>query len=128
MTTLKEIISHLCLLKALKMHIKQCLILSVLIKAFHIHCNQVNYEKVTKKFDNVIEENKDILKLQNVSDVQNSRSSKIQIDDKIVGGTFVTNGEFPWIVGIWRLKSSRPFCGGSLLNNRYLLKNRYFRP
>ena len=39
--------------------------------------------------------------------------------DRIVGGTKVLKGEFPWVVGIWRMKSSRPFCGGSLLNNRY---------
>ena len=38
--------------------------------------------------------------------------------DRIVGGTKVLKGEFPWVVGIWRMKSSRPFCGGSLLNNR----------
>ena len=38
--------------------------------------------------------------------------------DRIVGGTEVLKGEFPWVIGIWRMKSSRPFCGGSLLNNR----------
>ena len=38
--------------------------------------------------------------------------------DRIVGGTKVLKGEFPWVVGIWRMKSSRPFCGGSLVNNR----------
>ena len=101
------------------MHIKQCLIFSVLINAFHIYCNQVNYENEIKNYDNVIEENKSSRKLQIVSDTQNSSSSEVLVNNKIVGGTFVTNGEFPWVVGIWRLKSSRPFCGGSLLNNRY---------
>ena len=41
--------------------------------------------------------------------------------DKIVGGVKSTKGEFPWMVGIWRMKSLRPFCGGSLLNNRCVL-------
>ena len=106
------------------MHIKQCLIFSVLINAFHIYCNQVNYEKKVKNFDNVIEENKSSRKLQFVSDTQNSMSSADLFNNKIVGGTFVTSGEFPWVVGIWRLKSSRPFCGGSLLNNRYSWRNK----
>ena len=44
--------------------------------------------------------------------------------DRIVGGTKVLKGEFPWVVGIWRMKSSRPFCGGSLLNNRYFSDSR----
>ena len=53
---------------------------------------------------------------------QIKKSSALEIiskKDRIVGGTKVLKGEFPWVVGIWRMKSSRPFCGGSLLNNRY---------
>ena len=90
-----------------------------MINAFHIHCNHVNYKEIIKKHHNTIEENNDTRKLQNVSDTQNTTSNENHIHNKIVGGTFVSNGEFPWVVGIWRLKSSRPFCGGSFLNNRY---------
>ena len=51
--------------------------------------------------------------------IKNSASLDIiSKKDRIVGGTKVLKGEFPWVIGIWRMKSSRPFCGGSLLNNR----------
>jgi hypothetical protein len=40
--------------------------------------------------------------------------------DKIVGGVKSKKGEFPWTVGVWRMKALRPFCGGSLLNNRFV--------
>ena len=38
--------------------------------------------------------------------------------DKIVGGRRAKKGEFPWMVGIWRNRSKRPFCGGSLFGER----------
>ena len=39
--------------------------------------------------------------------------------DKIVGGRLARKGEFPWMVGIWRnARTTRPFCGGSLINDR----------
>ena len=58
---------------------------------------------------------------------QIKKSSALEIiskKDRIVGGTKVLKGEFPWVIGIWRMKSSRPFCGGSLLNNRYFSDSR----
>ena len=38
--------------------------------------------------------------------------------DKIVGGCDVKKGELPWVIGIWRTKGSRPFCGGSIVGKR----------
>ena len=58
-------------------------------------------------------------------EIENSAARDIiSKKDRIVGGTKVLKGEFPWVVGIWRMKSSRPFCGGSLLNNRYFSDSR----
>ena len=55
---------------------------------------------------------------EHISEIGHSETNNQSIKDKILGGTSATKGEFPWVVGIWRLKSSRPFCGGSLLNSR----------
>jgi len=41
--------------------------------------------------------------------------------DKIVGGRRAKKGEFPWMVGIWRNRSKRPFCGGSLFGERWVM-------
>ena len=42
--------------------------------------------------------------------------------DRIVGGSLASKGEFPFMVGLWRIGgSNRPFCGGSLIGNRYTL-------
>ena len=38
--------------------------------------------------------------------------------DKIVGGRTARKGQFPWMVGLWRINSTRPFCGGSLVGER----------
>ena len=41
--------------------------------------------------------------------------------DRIVGGSLATKGEFPFMVGLWRIGgSNRPFCGGSLIGDRYV--------
>ena len=40
---------------------------------------------------------------------------------KVVGGCEPCPGQYPWVVGIWRSRGSRPFCGGSLLNDRWVL-------
>merc|ERR1719229_181384 len=42
-------------------------------------------------------------------------------DNKIVGGCEPCPGQYPWVVGIWRTRGHRPFCGGSLLNDRWVL-------
>ncbi|XP_040564878.1 trypsin-2 [Lepeophtheirus salmonis] len=41
--------------------------------------------------------------------------------DKIVGGFQTKPGQFPWIVGLWEKNGISPFCGGSLLNFRWIL-------
>ena len=63
--------------------------------------------------------------ISNASGTKDPMSKELLIDgrivgDKIVGGEEASKGEFPWVVGIWRMKSLRPFCGGSLLNNRFV--------
>lgn len=40
---------------------------------------------------------------------------------RIVGGTKVYPGEYPWQVGIKRIFQSKVFCGGSLLNNEWIV-------
>ena len=77
----------------------------------HFHCQEYQYGKeifVSKEARSKFN-----------SQIKNSAALDIiSKKDRIVGGTKVLKGEFPWVVGIWRMKSSRPFCGGSLLNNR----------
>ena len=75
----------------------------------HFLCQEYQYEKEIS----VSEEARSKYSPQ----IKNS-AALISKKDRIVGGTNVLKGEFPWVVGIWRMKSSRPFCGGSLLNNR----------
>ena len=52
------------------------------------------------------------------------------IDDKIVGGYNVFRGQYPWVLGIWEKTHGqyftprhlrRPFCGGSLITDRFVL-------
>ena len=40
--------------------------------------------------------------------------------NKIVGGQEVCR-RYPWVLGLWRTWGSRPFCGGSLINDRWML-------
>jgi trypsin len=39
----------------------------------------------------------------------------------IVGGIEATRGEFPFMVSLQRANGSRPFCGGSLISDRWVL-------
>ena len=52
--------------------------------------------------------------------------------EKIVGGKETLQHEFPWQVGLTKLRSRRPFCGGSLVSSRTVLTaahcTRYQRP
>ena len=52
------------------------------------------------------------------------------VDDKIVGGYNVFRGQYPWVLGIWEKTHGqyftprhlrRPFCGGSLITDRFVL-------
>ena len=40
---------------------------------------------------------------------------------KIVNGFQVRPGKFPWVVNIWKKRSSNPFCGGSLIDESVIL-------
>ena len=42
-------------------------------------------------------------------------------DDKIVGGFEVQPGTYPFVVGLWYKRSTRPFCGGSLITSNWVL-------
>ena len=37
---------------------------------------------------------------------------------RVVGGNDAKPGEFPFVVGLWRNRESRPFCGGSLISSK----------
>ncbi|KAG8302157.1 hypothetical protein J6590_036045 [Homalodisca vitripennis] len=43
------------------------------------------------------------------------------VQTKIVGGTHAYIGQFPWVVGLLDSESQRSFCGGSLINDRYVV-------
>ena len=87
--------------------------------------NICNAEYAEKKLGNIelVKHTKDQLDSAINASISQPRIIDDTIDDrdKIVGGVKATKGEFPWVVGIWRTKSLRPFCGGSLLNNRFVL-------
>lgn len=42
-------------------------------------------------------------------------------NDRIVGGETAQKREFPWQTAIVKTGSRKPFCGGSLINNRFIL-------
>ena len=100
------------------MKIQKCRILFIICCAWNITCKDVKHNdatkssKITKRVEEVVRQSQTIL------EIHHSKTYNQSIKDKIIGGTSATKGEFPWVVGIWRLKSSRPFCGGSLLNSR----------
>ncbi|OXA51279.1 Transmembrane protease serine 11B-like protein [Folsomia candida] len=41
--------------------------------------------------------------------------------DRIVGGEDAKRGEFPWIAGLVTAKTRKPFCGGTVINDRFIL-------
>ena len=100
------------------MKIFQCCILFIIRSVVKIHCKDVNYNDATKasKITRTLE--KVVSQSQHISEIHHSKTFNPNVKDKILGGISVSKGEIPWVVGIWRLKSSRPFCGGSLLNSR----------
>ena len=40
---------------------------------------------------------------------------------KIVGGTKVEAGSYPWQVSLWNTRSNKHFCGGSLVAERWVV-------
>ena len=42
-------------------------------------------------------------------------------NDRIVGGEKAEKNEFPWLVALVMKGTRIPFCGGSLINSRYIL-------
>ena len=92
-------------------------ILLAIIGLCYVACNEDQDGRKTRKLVSLKESISEPSIFTNVSSFLDPTNTR----DKIVGGTKVSKGEFPWVAGIWRLKSVRPFCGGSLLNNRYVL-------
>ena len=84
-----------------------------------INCNDDKERRTIEESEVGLEKNFTHRQYKRDPKIHHSIIREDDIENKIVGGAFVSKGEFPWVVGIWRLKSSRPFCGGSLLNNRY---------
>ena len=41
--------------------------------------------------------------------------------NKIVNGYEVKPGQYPFVVGLWYKRSSRPFCGASLITSTWVL-------
>ncbi len=48
-------------------------------------------------------------------------STDLEDDGKIVGGDEVSPHKYPWVIGLWRKNGGRPFCGGSLITNAWVL-------
>merc|ERR1711860_13976 len=42
-------------------------------------------------------------------------------DGRIVGGQQANAHEFPWVIGLYGYRGDRPFCGGSIIANRWVL-------
>ena len=40
---------------------------------------------------------------------------------KIVGGTKVEAGHYPWQVSLWNTRANKHFCGGSLVSERWIV-------
>ena len=101
------------------------LIVYSLIVLFCFVDNICNAEYAEKKIGNIelVKHTKDQLDSAINASISQPRIIDDTIDDqdKIVGGVKATKVRFPWVVRIWRKKSLRPFCGGSLLNNRFVL-------
>lgn len=47
-------------------------------------------------------------------------SSKV-VHGRIVGGSSMVPGESPWTAALVKRNSIRPYCGATLINNRFLL-------
>ena len=88
-----------------------CLIIYV---SGSVICNEGSNARIGEPFELSEDSGNDLPLIATDQSTPNSTNR----NDKIVGGTKAKKGEFPWVVGIWRLKAFRPFCGGSLLNNR----------
>ncbi|XP_066939680.1 venom serine protease 34-like [Macrobrachium rosenbergii] len=56
-----------------------------------------------------------------VSKRSNCRCGQVNRVSKIVGGVVTELHEYPWQVAITPLGLSRPFCGGSIISDRYVL-------
>lgn len=41
--------------------------------------------------------------------------------NRVVGGQFAQKFEFPWLVALVETDTRQPFCGGSIINNRFIL-------
>ena len=52
-----------------------------------------------------------------------SSSDRIELPDvaEIVGGKKAKKGEFPWQVGLKSPGSKRPWCGGTLISDQWVL-------
>ena len=100
------------------MKILQCCILFVICSVTKINCSDIEHNDASKVSEIARRMDKEVSQAQGMSEIDHSKTNNQSIRDRIIGGTPAAKGELPWVVGIWRLKSSRPFCGGSLLNNR----------
>ena len=40
---------------------------------------------------------------------------------RIVGGTETAPNKYPWIVALWSTDGNYQFCGGSILNQKFIL-------
>ncbi|CAL8137161.1 unnamed protein product [Orchesella dallaii] len=48
--------------------------------------------------------------------------------DRIVGGEEAKKGEFPWMAALVTAGTRKPFCGGTVINNRFIVTAAHVRP
>src|SRR5947209_6100986 len=84
------------------------------------------YRNMCKK----IEKTEKIFLAKNVSPLPTTLTQKIDNkchcgtkpkDDRVVNGESATKSEFPWLVALVEAKTRQPFCGGSVINDRFIL-------
>ena len=47
-------------------------------------------------------------------------------NDRIINGEDVEMNEFPWQVALVVTGTRKPFCGGALINDRFILTGKHF--
>ncbi|VEN58207.1 unnamed protein product [Callosobruchus maculatus] len=50
-----------------------------------------------------------------------SSCGKVDVNERIIGGSSAKLGQYPWIASLKEELSSRPFCGASLINENHVL-------
>ncbi|QQP56580.1 Ovochymase1like, partial [Caligus rogercresseyi] len=77
--------------------------------------------KLRLRFYNKYFQNKGFYcQVQKVREPFKCRCGTKNVNRRIVGGKEVEENEYPWHIGITKIGSNRPFCGGALITDRHI--------